>query len=357
LPHQHHLCADIFWNKFLKVMKLKQLITAAAIAAAVLFSIHCSQERDIREPGFLVAKTADQDPSIPSINVNGAIFHAEAFGHPDSAIVVCLHGGPGADYGYLLNCKDLVEQGYRVVFYDQRGTGLSQRFSTAYYRDQGLGALEEYYADLTAVIQHYRTKPTQKVFLLGHSWGGMLATAYAAKNPDAVQGLIAMEPGGLKWDDVVTYITDSRAFSLWGEAINNAAYLEQFISAGADEHEVWDYKYAVLGSGGNEITQEFPDESISWRAGAIVNRAFFDLGTTYEPDLSEGIQNFQPPVLFFYSELNKAYPKEWAEKITSAYKAVEIIKVTGVGHSGIVTDAQQWRNVTLPKIVDYLNAR
>jgi proline iminopeptidase len=340
-------------------MKFKIFCAGASLLLMTLFSLQCSEERDIHEAGFLVAKTADEDPSVPSIQVNGAIFHAEAFGHPDSAIVVCLHGGPGADYGYLLNCKDLVNHGYRVVFYDQRGAGLSQRFSTKHYRDLGLGTLDEYYDDLTAVIQHYRTKPTQKVFLLGHSWGGMLATGYVGKNPNAVQGLIAMEAGGLKWDDVVTYITDSRSFSLWGEALNNSIYLEQFLSAKEDDHALWDYKYAILGSK-NEITHEYTDGSdgsISWRSGGVVNRAFFEMGEQHKPDLSAGVSDFTPPVLYFFSELNKAYPLEWAQKITSAYNTVELVKVDGVGHSGIVTETKVWKDVTLPKIVTYLEAR
>jgi proline iminopeptidase len=76
-------------------MKFKNLCTGAALMFTALFFLQCSKDRNISEAGFLVAKTADEDPSVPSIKVNGAIFHAEAFGHPDSAIVVCLHGGAG----------------------------------------------------------------------------------------------------------------------------------------------------------------------------------------------------------------------------------------------------------------------
>lgn len=68
------------------------------------------------EPGNLVAKTVDQDASVPSITVNGRMLHAEAFGHPDSTIIICIHGGPGADYRYMLNGKDLASRGYRVIF-------------------------------------------------------------------------------------------------------------------------------------------------------------------------------------------------------------------------------------------------
>lgn len=81
------------------------------------------------EPGSLVPKTADQDPRLPSINVNDRVLHSEAFGHPDSTLIICIHGGPGTDYRYMLRTKDLVNYGYRMVFYDQVGSGLSQRFN------------------------------------------------------------------------------------------------------------------------------------------------------------------------------------------------------------------------------------
>ncbi len=51
------------------------------------------------------------------------MLHSEAYGHPDSTIIVCIHGGPGGDYRYMLNFKDLADYGYRVVFYDQIGSG------------------------------------------------------------------------------------------------------------------------------------------------------------------------------------------------------------------------------------------
>ena len=63
-------------------------------------------------PGNVVPRTADQDRTISSITVNGAVLHSEAFGHRDSSMIVCLHGGPGNDYRYILNYKDLADHGY-----------------------------------------------------------------------------------------------------------------------------------------------------------------------------------------------------------------------------------------------------
>jgi len=336
-------------------MEIKKLLTATIIFSAVLIA-GCEEERYINEPGYLVPKTVDQDPTLPSINVNGVMLHSEAFGHPDSTMVVCIHGGPGSDYRYMLNSKDLADYGYRVVFYDQRGSGLSQRLSKESYLDQGIGAVEALYDELSGVIAHYRTSPEQKVYLLGHSWGAMLATAYSGKHPDAIQGLVVCEPGGLIWEDVMTFMTNTRSFSLFGETLNDATYLDQFITPGITDiglHEILDYRYGVIVSS-NEITGDV--SGIAWRAGAIINSAFMEIGQKFEPDFSEGIGNFNVPVLFFYSEKDKGYPDSWAQKISSSYNFRTLVKISGTGHDGIIMDTGPWKAQTLPVILDYFNS-
>lgn len=324
-----------------------------AMFAMLLFS--CTEET-ITTPGLLVPKTVDQDPTLPSIIVNGVQLHAEAFGPPDSTMVVCIHGGPGSDYRYMLNARDLANEGYRVVFYDQQGSGLSQRLPKSSYLSLGGGALDRLYEELSGVIAHYRMRPDQKVILLGHSWGAMLATRYAGLHPDAIQGLVLCEPGGLKWDDILTYVENSRSFNIWGELLNDATYMDQFITGREDQHEILDYKYGILSSE-NEITGESNVDSASfWRAGAIINEALFEIGNDIEPDLSEGISGFHVPVKFFYSQYNTAYPDAWAQRITSVYNTVDITKIPGVGHNGIITDRYAWTTITMPEIITYFQS-
>lgn len=350
-------------NAFIYHLDLKtQPMTKKFLRAILLFGItltflllSCTKVQ-IDEPGNLVPKTVDQDPSLPSINVNGAMLHSEAFGHPDSTMVVCIHGGPGNDYRYLLNCKDLINHGYRVVFYDQRGSGLSQRFAKKSYTSIGLGALDAIYDELSGVIAHYRTSPGQKVYLVGHSWGGMLATAYAGRHPTRIQGLAVAEPGGLKWDDVMEYTKESRSFSLFSEVSNDATYLDQFITGKENNHEILDYKFAIMASK-NDITGDDGTEPGSfWRLGAVINRSFTELGKDYEPNFDDGISNFNVSVAFFYSEKNKAYPDSWAQKISSSYNTVEFYKITGVGHGGIIKNKAAWTQQTLPMLLAYFNS-
>jgi proline iminopeptidase len=323
----------------------------------MLFAMISCEKLDLSEPGNLVPKTVDQDPNIPSITVNGVMLHSEAFGHPDSTMIVCIHGGPGSDYRYMLNCKDLANYGYRVVFYDQRGSGLSQRLPESSYTSQGIRCLDLIYDELSGVIAYYRTSPNQKVFLLGHSWGAMLATAYAGKHPDSIQGLSIQEPGGLKWEDVMEYVNSSRSFSFWGEFLNDAAYIDQFITGKENDHEILDYKFGLLGSSNNPNTDDGNSEPGNfWRLGAVINTGLIKVGMEYKPDFSEGISNFNIPVLFFYSEYSKSYNDSWANKITSVFNEVEICKVPGTGHGGILTDNKAWKETTLPRMLSYFNS-
>jgi len=62
------------------------------ILSILIFS--CTKERYIDAPGNLVPKTVDQDATLPSISINGALLHSEAFGPEDSTLIICIHGGP-----------------------------------------------------------------------------------------------------------------------------------------------------------------------------------------------------------------------------------------------------------------------
>lgn len=335
-------------------MKTKIYLIVLALSAVLLFG--CKEEIFIDEPGNLVPRTVDQNSALPSITVNGALLHSEAFGHPDSTMIVVIHGGPGSDYRALLNIQDLANYGYRVIFYDQIGSGLSQRFSKSYYTSMGKVAVDLMYDELRGVISHYRRNSSQKVFLIGDSWGAIMATGYAGKFPNAVNGIILSEPGGFKWRDIMEYSEKSRAFNFFSEGLNDVTYLDQFITANGDQHEILDYKAMMLGSK-NEITGEdnLTPGSI-WRAGYVINRALFEVGEKYEPDFSEGISNFNGSALLFISEKNEAYQEAWANKITGVFNSIEIVKCFGVGHSGMYQNKDAWKNSTLPKLLNYLNA-
>jgi len=96
-----------------------------------------------------------------------------SFGTPRKGTVLCLHGGPGMTHDYLLPLADLVKEGYRVVFYDQLGCGKSE-----VPKDKQLFVPERYVEE---VEEFRREMRLGKLHVIGSSWGGMLAIAYALK--------------------------------------------------------------------------------------------------------------------------------------------------------------------------------
>jgi proline iminopeptidase len=310
----------------------------------------CTKEKLINEEGNLVPKTVEHDPALPSISINGTKLHAETFGNADSAMIIVLHGGPGSDYRYLLNCKEFANQGYYVVFYDQRGSGLSKRHSKSSYTVQTM------LDDLSAVISHYRKSPAQKVFLLGHSWGAILATAYINKYSTAISGTILAEPGGFVWKDIEGYVSRSRDIKITSELVSDLLYADQFITGTEKEHAILDYKYALLSAADGDKDNPTGNEGPLpfWRSGAIVNQALFELGDKEEPDWTTHLNQYTTKVLFVYSERNRAYGEAYAQKVSSAWPNVQLLRVNGAGHD-MLSFPTGWNNF-YPTALNYLNS-
>ncbi|WP_017497409.1 alpha/beta fold hydrolase [Flavobacterium sp. WG21] len=327
-------------------MKTKVLYSAV-IAVSIFFFIGCENENDIQGLGNLVPKTVDQDASIASIFVNGTQLHSEAFGNPNNPMLVFLHGGPGSDYRNGLNVKQLADEGYYVIFYDQRGSGLSKR------HDKNMYSIQLMIDDLSEVIKYYRKTPTQKIFLFGHSWGAMLAAAYVNQYPMAINGVILAEPGGLNKKLLDDYGEMSRKIKLFSEATSNLLYIDQFLTGKENQHEILDYKLGVSSgfsyAKGNKEGISGP--SPFWRIGTTVLESLADIAENEGFDFTTNLSQYKTKVLFLYGELNQSYGLSFAQKEAAFFPNTSIAKVKGTGHEMIYF---KWEDVH-PFVLNYLN--
>lgn len=99
--------------------------------------------------------------------------------------VVVLHGGPGAHHDYLLPGFDRLAHGRTLIYYDQRGGGLS-----AVARDVPVGWREQV-NDLEALRDVWGL---EQLDLVGYSWGALLAMLYAVTYPARVASLALVSP-------------------------------------------------------------------------------------------------------------------------------------------------------------------
>jgi len=114
--------------------------------------------------------------------------------------VLIIHGGPGEPFVQPISGLDSLTSDFRFHYYDQRGCGESTRpigrFAspnvyenvTALDRSLGLGA------QIADIERIRRILGDDKLILIGHSWGGFLASLYAAEFPEHVEALILISP-------------------------------------------------------------------------------------------------------------------------------------------------------------------
>jgi proline iminopeptidase len=188
----------------------------AVYLLGLLFATHKvgrDRRRRVREVSFfagtalgvglfvLTALLPMGDPRLPPAPVEGQRFwelptdsriayvHVPAEGDSRGTPVIFLHGGPGTpdmkgDSEYF---GRLARSGFDVYVYDEVGTGRSSRLE-----DPRRYTLTRDVADLEAVREKIGAK---RVVLIGHSYGGTLAAAYASSHPEHVERMVLSFPG------------------------------------------------------------------------------------------------------------------------------------------------------------------
>ncbi len=180
-----------------------------------------------------VPPTVENDPSLEFVELGHYRFHVRTVGDKQLPPVIVVHGGPGGDSKYLYPTEGL-SRNHRVIFYDQRGTGLSPRVNK-----ESL-TLESSLDDLHSIVSHYGGGGQVK--LIGHSWGAMLVVAYLGKHPDKVSHAVVVEPGILNPVSAVAFFRRFKATQSFWNALSLVKYIlmTPFVSS-KDGHERFDY--------------------------------------------------------------------------------------------------------------------
>jgi proline iminopeptidase len=162
----------------------------ASLALAVLF-IACSQreESSALKTYFKTDETGVQTGGIkmiPIVTPKGT-YHVwtKRFGNNPRIKLLMLHGGPGATREYF-ECFEsfLPQEGIEFIYYDQLGSAYSDQ-----PKDKDLWTTERFVEEVEQVRQALGLNK-DNFYLLGHSWGGILAMEYVLKYQQHLKGLI-----------------------------------------------------------------------------------------------------------------------------------------------------------------------
>lgn len=138
---------------------------------------------------FLNFKSQNQDLKMAYMDVQPE--------KPNGKTVVLLHGKNFNGAYWKTTIEALTKEGFRVIVPDQIGFGKSSKPTEYQFSFQQLAL------NTKAVLDELKI---DKIYLLGHSMGGMLATRFSLMYPETVEKLILENPIGLEdWKLVAPY--------------------------------------------------------------------------------------------------------------------------------------------------------
>jgi proline iminopeptidase len=309
----------------------KALIRRVAVATWPALAA-CESPEDLQA---LVPPTADQDPNLPQVSVavagESVALHLETWGDPSSPVLFVMHGSL-SDFRALRAFSPLADD-YFVVFWDQRGNGLSQRIDRDAITEaaivEEIGVLKQMYA------------PDRRITLIGHSFGAMYAALYMSRRPDDVEQAVLIEPAGLNSAIFEATFDDVFDLKIFDHGWNASVWETEIF--GPRDHEEMDYESLALLQNG-QLLQYYCDADDPppwpvWRPGA-----YFDYwrnkglraGGGFSFDYATGLESFPREVLLVGSECSALGTAFQEQHHRPLFADARVVGIPGVGHRMVV---------------------
>jgi proline iminopeptidase len=232
----------------------------------------------------ILARAAGPENGQTFDGPGGKIYY-EVTGSGSGTPLIIVNGGPGFDHSYLhiASAWDTLGKNRRVIFYDQRGDGRSDPLKPG----QSC-TLADQIADLEALRAHLGF---DKIDLLGHSWGGYLSMAYAARHPEHIAHLLIVDSAAPRWadtlflfDQIFPEISERRAGYVFGDEMGDKA---------ASDASIHDYLTMLF------YSQEKRDAFVAQMAPGAYHKEVFQAVIRDLPrfDLNPELHKFKFPVI------------------------------------------------------------
>lgn len=314
-----------FWNEMQKPLYEPGMVRA---------------EKNLRAPLLPPAQTLD--PSYWQVERDIQLYH---FRDGTGQNVLIVHGGPGIPFAVPIPALARLNERYQFQYYDQRGSGRSTRpidtfSSTNYYeniqsldRTLGLGAQ---IADIERIRQ---ILGDQKIILVGHSFGGFLASLYAAEFPEHVRALILVAPaetlvmpppGGGLFEEIKPLLpaemkSDYDAY-LKRYLDYGSIFIKSEVELAALNDEFARYYAAALKTKGLAL----PAQDAGVRSGGwMIHALYMSMGLKH--DYRSALKNVNAPVLVLHGQ-NDLQPEAASRMYAEAFPHAQFRVIENAGH-------------------------
>lgn len=262
-------------------------------------------------------------------------------------VLVCHPGGPGFSADYFGDLAALWEQ-YTLIMLNPRGTGASDRPG-----DGRAYGIDDYVDDVEQLRRHLEV---ERMLLLGHSHGGVVAQAYAARHPARVRRLVlasTLARFGSDQEAAMRQGMDKRSGQPW--AADAAAALEEE-QAGhfTSDQELSELVFRELplyfahyGAVEAGYVDSLRTEIVNADALKLFNNEIF---TTF--DLRNDLPEIKCPTLVITGDEDFICGPLCAEEICAAVKGAQMVIVGDSGHMTFIEQPQAFHD----EVDDFLSA-
>ena len=255
-------------------------------------------------------------------NGNAKIYY-RTFGSGTPMLII--NGGPGMNSNGFVPLAEKLSARNLTILYDQRGTGKSTIDKT----DTSTITMDLMVTDIETLRKHLKI---EKWVILGHSFGGMLASYYATKHPETIESMIMSSSGGIdlglfsNGNSITEKLSSAERDSLnyWNAKIDKGdTSFAARIGRGRAMAPAYVYNKKHVGTIAQRLTE----------GNSLVNGLVWQNMRKINFNCAPALINFEKPV-FIIQGKNDILDLSIAQKIKSAFKNTELLLLDKCGHYG-----------------------
>ncbi len=181
-----------------------------------------------------MAASASADPGGSLVDLGRVVLDVIEIGRGQPLLF--LHGFPELAAGWR-PIIDQISSGFRCIAPDQRGFGRSSRFD-----DDTDYAIAQLLADVAALLDHF---DVETVTVVGHDWGGIVASWFAARHPARVDRLVLINgPHPAAFQEALLDDSEQRSASAYIDRLRAPGAAEALLADGPEA--LWDRLFGTL---------------------------------------------------------------------------------------------------------------
>ncbi len=284
---------------------------------------------------------AQEKDNYASVNGEKIWYQIKGEGDP----IVLIPGGPGNSHLYFTPWFDELAKNHKVIYFDAFGRGKS---STAKNKEE-----YSFQRDVDDLEGLRKALGFEKWSVLGHSYGGMVAQAYAIQHPSSVDKLILADTfyDAEMWqenDNNSNYVMKTQCPEKWDALMKIRE--EGYLSSSPEHIKAYKIPSGLLYWYNPENSLKMRSDSLSWNTDVYyqivgVDGDFIIGGDIGKLDFRRDLKNLDMPILITAGRYDRISAPRFAIKYKMYAPKADFVMFEKSGHNPYVEEQEKFSQI------------